>query len=176
MAKNQLVLAFFESEAAADEAVNSLMQWRKASKEIKLGAVSVLAKDEQGKIKNHKLGKRDTKTGAVVGALVGVLSGGVTLIGGAIIGGILGSFFHKGLGLAKDDLARIDGELNSGKAAVCVLAKPKEVEDVTAKLAKLGGQPEAHKVTDDALEEAVTAAQAMPEETAAEEAAGAPVA
>jgi hypothetical protein len=169
MSKNRLVLAFFENEAAADEAVNGLMQWRKANKEIKLGAVSVLAKDEQGKIKEHKLGKRATKTGAVVGALVGILSGGVTVLGGAIVGGILGSFFHKGLGLSKDDLARIDGELSSGKAAVAVLAKSKEVEDVTAKLTKLGGITETHKVSDDALDEAVTAANAVLEKTSAEE-------
>lgn len=176
MAKNQLVLAFFENEAAADAAVESLKKWGKANKEIKNGAVSVLVKDEQDKIKTHKLGKRKTKTGALVGALVGVISGGVTVIGGAIVGGILGSFFHKGLGLSKEDIARIDGELSGGKAAVCILAKPKEVEDITAKLTKLGGQPEAHKVTDDALEEAVTSAKALPEETLAEEPAGVPVA
>ena len=160
MAKNQLILAFFENEAAADAAVESLKKWGKAGKEIKRDAVAVLVKDEQGRIKEQKLGKRKTKTGAVVGALVGILSGGVTLVGGAIVGGILGSFFHKGLGLSKEDLARIDGELGSGKAAVVILAKPKEVEDLTAKLTKLGGTTEAHKVTDEALEQAVNAAVA----------------
>lgn len=167
MAKSQLVLAFFENETAADTAVESLMKWGKANKEMKRGAVSVLVKDEQGKIKNHKLGKRATKSGAVVGALVGVLSGGVTVVGGAIVGGILGSFFHKGLGLSKEDLSRIDGELSGGKAAVAVLAKPKEVDDVTAKLSKLGGTTETHKVSDDAIDEAVNAANATPEEAVA---------
>jgi uncharacterized membrane protein len=174
MAKSQLVLAFFENEAAADAAVESLKKWGKAGKEIKRDAVSVLVKDEQGRIKEHKLGKRKTKTGALAGALVGVLSGGVTLVGGAIVGGILGAFFHKGLGLSKEDLARIDGELSSGKAAVVLLAKPKEVEDVTAKLTKLGGTTEAHKVSDEAIEQAVNAAGA--EEPKTEEAAPAPAA
>jgi uncharacterized membrane protein len=174
MAKSQLVLAFFENEAAADAAVESLKKWGKAGKEIKRDAVSVLVKDEQGKIKEHKLGKRRTKTGALAGALVGVLSGGVTLVGGAIVGGILGAFFHKGLGLSKDDLARIDGELTRGKAAVVILAKPKEVADVTAKLTKLGGTTEAHKVSDEAIEQAVNAANA--DEPQAEEPAPAPAA
>jgi uncharacterized membrane protein len=160
MAKSQLVLAFFENEAAADAAVDGLKKWSKAGKEIKRDAVSVLVKDEQGRIKEHKLGKRKTKTGALAGALVGVLSGGVTLVGGAIVGGILGAFFHKGLGLSKEDLARIDGELTSGKAAVVILAKPGEVENVTAKLTKLGGTTEAHKVSDEAIEQAVNAANA----------------
>lgn len=169
MANKQLVLAFFDNEAAADEAVEAIKKWDKASKEIKLGAISILVKDDKGKIKTHKLGKRKTKTGAVVGALAGVLSGGVTVLGGAIVGGILGSFFHKGLGLSKDDLARIDSELNGGKAAVCILAKPKEATGISAKLVKLGGTPETHEVSQAALEEAVTAAETAPEETAAGE-------
>jgi uncharacterized membrane protein len=172
MAKSQLVLSFFENEAAADAAVENLKKWGKAGKEIKRDAVSILVKDEQGRVKEHKLGKR--KTGALAGALVGVLSGGVTLVGGAIVGGILGAFFHKGLDLSKEDLARIDGELSSGKAAVVILAKPKEVEDVTAKLTKLGGTTEAHKVLDEAVEQAVNAASA--EEPKAEEPVPAPAA
>jgi len=51
MAKKQFVLAFFGSEAAADEAVNKIKQWDKASKEVKLGAIGVLVKDDKGKIK-----------------------------------------------------------------------------------------------------------------------------
>ena len=62
----QLVLAFFENEAAADQAVDAVKQWDKASKEIKLGAIGILVKDDKGKIKTHKLGKRKTGTGAVV--------------------------------------------------------------------------------------------------------------
>jgi hypothetical protein len=45
-------------------------------------------------------------------------------VGGALAGGVLGSFFHKGLGLSKDDLDRIGGELDDGKAAVVILAEP----------------------------------------------------
>jgi hypothetical protein len=41
MAKKQLVLAFFENEAAADEAVKQVKQWDKASKDVKLGATGV---------------------------------------------------------------------------------------------------------------------------------------
>ncbi len=168
MAKQQLVLAFFENEDEADEAVIEVKDWDKASKEIKLGAIGVLVKDDKGKIKTHKLGARKTGTGVVVGVLAGVLSGGVSLLGGAIVGGILGSFFRKGLGLSKDDLARIDGELDGGKAAVCILAEPEEADAVAAKLAELGGKPEAHEVTESAVAQAAEAAEAAPEEAAPE--------
>ena len=134
----QLVLAFFENEAAADQAVDAVKQWDKASKEIKLGAIGILVKDDKGKIKTHKLGKRKTGTGAVIFALGAALTGGA-LLAGAVFGGIVGSFFRKGLGLSKDDLARIGGELDGGKAAVCILAAPDEAAAVSAKLAELGG-------------------------------------
>ena len=182
MAK-QLVLAFFENEAAADQAVDAVKQWDKASKDVKLGAIGILVKDDKGKIKTHKLGKRKTGTGAALFGLAAVLTGGATLVGGAIVGGILGSFFHKGLGMSKDDLARIDGELDGGRAAVCILAQSDEADSVSAKLAELGGAPETHEVTEEALDQAVKAteeaAEAPAEEAAeapAEEAAEAPAA
>ena len=140
MGNKQLVVAFFENEDAADEAVDEIKKWDKASKEVKLGAIGILAKNDKGKIKTHKVGKRKTGTGAVVGALAAALSGGLTLAGGVVVGGILGAFFHKGLGMSKDDLARFDKELDGGRAAVCILAKPDEAEGVSAKLAELGGK------------------------------------
>jgi len=163
MAKKQFVLAFYESEAAADEAVNQIKQWDKASKEVKLGAIGVLIKDDKGKIKTHKLGQKKTGTFAVLGALAGVLSGGVTVLGGAVVGGILGAFFHKGLGLSKEDLARIGAELDSGKAGVGVLVQPDEAAGVSAKLAELGGKPETHEVSEEALDQVQTAAETKPE-------------
>ena len=166
MANKQLVLAFFESETVADYAVDQIKQWDKASKEIKLGAIGVLVKDDKGKIKTHKLGKRKTGTGAVLFGLAAVLTGGATLLAGVVFGGIVGSLFHKGLGMSKDDLARIDGELNGGKAAVAVLANADEAAAVSAKLAELGGQPESHEVSEEVVQEAATAAAAMPEEVA----------
>jgi uncharacterized membrane protein len=169
MAQKQLVLAFFNGEAAADAAVAALKEWDKASKEIKLGSIGILVKDDEGKIKTQKLGARHTKTGVVVGAIAGILSGGISVIGGAIVGGIAGAFFHKGLGLSKEDLARIDGELDGGRAAVAVLAEADEASAVAAKLAESGGQPETYEVTEEAIEEATAATEAAAE--SAEEAA-----
>lgn len=166
MAKKQLVLAFFENEAAADAAVKALKSWDKASKEIKLGNIGILAKDKKGKVKTQKL-QRKTKGGAVLGAVAGVLSGGMTVAAGAVAGGILGAFFKKGLGMSKEDLARIDKELDGGKAAVGVLAEAGEAASVSAKLAELGGKPETHEVSDEAVEQAVEAVEAAPEEPAA---------
>ena len=174
--KQQLVLAFFADEAAADQAVDALKQWDKASEEIKLGAIGVLVKDEKGEIKTHKVGKRATgkgaKTFAVLGVVAGVLSGGITivggLVGGAILGGVMGSFFHKGLGISKEDLARISTELDGGKAAVGLVVPGDEAATLTAKLTELGGQPETYDVTDEAVEQAEAAAATDAPEAAAD--------
>jgi len=169
MSKNkQLVLAIFDTEAAADEAASAVKAWDKASKDVKLGAIGVLVKDDKGKVKTHKLGKRKTGTGAVVGAIAAAIgTGGLSLVGGAVIGGILGSFFHKGLGMSKEDMARIDGELDGGKAIVGILAKNDEAEAVSAKLTELGGTVEAHEVTDEAVEQAAAVEETEPDAPAA---------
>ena len=89
-------------EQDSDEPVNAIKQWDKASKEIKLGAIGVLVRDDKGKIKTHKLGKRKTGTSAVLFGLAAALTGGASLLAGAVFGGIVGSFFRKGLGMSKD--------------------------------------------------------------------------
>jgi hypothetical protein len=110
------------------------------------------------------LGKRKSGIGVLLGALVAVLSGGASLVGGALAGGVLGSFFHKGLGLSKDDLDRIGSELDGGKAAVCILAEPDEAAEVSDKLAALGGVPETHEVSEEAVAQAEEAAEEETEE------------
>jgi hypothetical protein len=176
MAKGQLVLAFFENEAAADDAVNAVKQWDKASKDVKLGAIGVLVKDEKGKIKTQKLGARKTATGAVLFALAALLTGGMSILGGAVLGGIFGSFFRKGLGMSKDEVAGIGSNLDGGRAAVAILAAPDEAAAVSAKLADLGGKPETHELPAEVVAEAQAAAAEMPEEVPAEEAAATDVA
>jgi uncharacterized membrane protein len=163
MSKQQLVLVYFGNEAAADEAVNAVKQWDKATKEIKLGAIGILVKDNDGKVKTQKVGKRNTGVGAILGVIAAVLSGGISLLGGIVGGSIIGALFHKGLGISKDQMARIDGYLNDGKAAVGVLVKADEAEAVTTKLTELGGMAaESYEVSEEVVEEAVTAAEAEP--------------
>lgn len=168
MSNQQLILAFFENTTIAEDAVATLKQWDRANDDIRFGAIGVLVKDEDGKIKTHKVGVRAGRKGAkslaVVGALAGVLSGGLTVIGGivggAVMGGALGAFFHQGLGLSKEDLARISGELDGGKAAVGLIVKTGELAMIAEALTSLGGKFETYDVTDEAVEQAVASAEA----------------
>lgn len=166
----QLVLAFFENEGSADSAVDTIKQWDKAEKEIKLGAIGVLVKDEKGKVKTNKLGKRKTGAGALLFGVAATISGGLTVVGGAALGGLLGFFYRKGLGMSKEDLARINSHLDGGKAAVGVLAKAEMASAIAAKLTELGGVVESYEVSEEA-EEHIEGAVAQVEEEIAEAAA-----
>src|SRR4029077_7710438 len=162
MAKNTVVLGFFQSEAEADDAVEQMKQWDKWDDDVKLNAIGVLALDDHGKLKTAKLGKRSVGKGAGIGLVLAVIAP-PTLLAGVLGGGILGAFHHKGLGLKAADRERIAGELAGGKAAVGVLAKDAEAWAIRDKLAELGGTPEVHEVTEEAtaeIEEAVPAVQA----------------
>jgi hypothetical protein len=118
----QLVLAFVASEDAADEAARALREWEKASEFMKVDAIGVLVKDENGEINEHKLGKRAGKRGMGIGVALGVIvaipTGGLSLLGGAAGGaaggGVIGEFFHKGLKMSDEDVARIGRELDAG--------------------------------------------------------------
>jgi hypothetical protein len=153
MSNKTVVMAIFNDEASADTAAASL----KDSGVAKGDAIGVLVLDEKGKIKTDKIGKRSIGKGAGIGAAVALVTP-VGLAVGLIGGGLLGGLHHKNLGLGEADRDRIGKELEGGKAAVCVLAPVSEASIVAGNLADLGGTAEAHEVSDEALEEARTAA------------------
>src|SRR6478609_467429 len=166
MARNTVVLGFFQSEAEADDAVAQMKEWDKWEDEVKLNAIGVLALDDKGKIKTHKLGKRSVGKGAGIGLVLAVIAP-PTLLAGVIGGGLLGAFHHKGLGLKPADRERIASQLTAGQAAVGVLVNPAIAIDVSAKLTELGGTAEVHEVTEEAVAEVETAVPAVEEAEAA---------
>ena len=168
MASKTVVLAFFNDEPTADDAVEALKTWDKGDDLVKLDAIGVLALDDKGTIKTHKLGKRSVGKGAGIGLVLAVIAP-PTLLAGVIGGGLLGAFHHKGLGLKAADRDRIAAQLTGGQAAVGVLVLPAMAIDVSAKLADLGGTAEVHEVTEEAVAEVETAVPAV---EAAEIAAG----
>ena len=155
MSNHTVVLSIFNDEASADAAVVSL----KDSGVAKGDAIGVLVLDEEGNLKADKAGKRSWGKGAGIGAVVALITP-VGLAAGLIGGGLLGALHHKNLGLSEEDRERISSELEGGKAAVGVLAPVSEAAVVAVKLTELGGTSETHPVSDEAVEEAQTAAAA----------------
>jgi hypothetical protein len=153
MANKTMVLAVFADEVSADVAAASLKDSGVAHKD----AIGVLVLDDKGELKADKVGKRSWGKGAGIGAVVALCTP-VGLAAGLIGGGLLGALHHKNLGLDEADRERIGSELVGGKAAVGVLTPVSEATFVAGKLADLGGTAETHPVSDEAVEEAQTAA------------------
>jgi uncharacterized membrane protein len=157
MASQQLVLAMFEDEAQADVAAKGVENWAKRTKRAKLSAVGVLVKDEKGKIKTHKLGHSRAGAGAVLFGLAAFLTGGLAIglgmVGGALVGAGVGSLFHKGLKISKEEKERLNQELDDGKAALGVMVKEGEAGEVAAELVVLGGQVETYEVSEETMKE-----------------------
>jgi len=173
----QLVLGYFDSKEQAEQAADALKGWDKANDDIKMGAIAVLSKNEKGKIETTKLGPRNTgkgaKIGVIVGVIAGILTGGLSLVGGAIwgvvLGGAAGALSKKGIGLSKEEVDRLGGELDNGHAALLVMVDENEVADTTAEVTRLGGRAQASEVAPEAVaqaEQALSAAPAAPEAAA----------
>jgi uncharacterized membrane protein len=90
-----LIIAAFDAEAGAEEAVKSLKESQDADL-IGIQAAVALQKDEKGQIHFRDVGLTPAKgavAGVVLGAVVGVLTGGAGIaLGalGALVGGLVG--------------------------------------------------------------------------------------
>ena len=153
MSKHTVVISIFEDEASADVAATRLKDSGFATGD----AIGVLVLDENGELKADKVGKRSWGKGAGIGAVVALVTP-VGLVAGLIGGALLGGFHRKNLGLSEADRERISSELKGGKAAVGVLAPVSVASTVADVLTGMGGTSETHPVSDEAVEEAQTAA------------------
>jgi uncharacterized membrane protein len=149
MSDRQLILGVFPDELAADNAAVGLKDSGIADGD----AIGILALDSSGKLKTDKVGTRSTGKGAAIGGvltLLGPVGLGVGLAGGAAAGAL----HHKNLGLTDADKARLTVEFQDGKAAVGVLAHFDTAPAISQELTQLGGAPESHELSDEALEAA----------------------
>lgn len=169
-----VIVATFENEDAADQAVKALKSWDKASDEIKLGAVGTIFKKGE-KVKTHvgrKAGK-GAKVGAVLGVIAAVLSGGLTLVGGVVSGGVLGgitgAFFKKSIHLTTNEVQAIGAELDAGRVAVVVACDEEEAVPTTDQLTAAGGTIKTFLVPEELLSETAEAMEAAAPEAAADE-------
>jgi uncharacterized membrane protein len=164
--KNEhVVIAFYASKEAAELAVNALKEWDQADKEIKLGAIGLIYK-EDGEIKTES--PRSTGRGLAVGAVLGVFAaalGPVGLIAGAVsggaLGGVIGAFFKRSVDLDEATLQEVGAQLDAGKFGVVVAVDEFEMTPTAAQLANSGGAVQQFTVPSDALHEV---AQIIPQE------------
>ncbi len=158
---DHLIIAYFPNEDAAKEAADSLIEWDKELQNIKFHELAIITMNKKGKLKTHNFGDRaagkGAKWGTAIGAVAGILTGGIGLIGGAVVGlaagSIAGSLFHKRLGMDDKDKERLEEHLKEGGAALAVMADDYELDSTKDKLGYLGGEVASYNVPADAVDE-----------------------
>jgi uncharacterized membrane protein len=158
---SELVIAYFPSADEAQAAGKQLKEWDKDVKSIDLGAISILTMDDKGKLKEEKIGDRaggkGAKWGVIAGAALGILSGGVTLIGGALVGlaagGLGGSLFHKKIGMNDEDQAKLVQHLKDGGAALAVMLDLEEMEATVSQLNRLDAEVATYNIPQQVLDD-----------------------
>jgi uncharacterized membrane protein len=92
-----LVVAAFDDEAAAGQALDALQEFDKAGT-IDVLAAKAVSRDADGKVEIREVGVHTTGVGATAGVLVGGLIGLIfppSLLGSAIVGGAAGGVIGK---------------------------------------------------------------------------------
>ena len=169
---NRMVIAYYIHEDAAEGAAEDLKKWDDANDAIKLGAIAVLTLNPKtGEMEAMEVGQRNTKKGALwgtaIGAAAGILTAGIALIPGMILGAgggsAVGAMSHKGIGMTDEDRDRLADKLRSGGAALAVMCDDFEVEATKAEMARVGGTPEAYNVPEETASAITTAAAVQAE-------------
>jgi len=160
-AEKAVVISIFPDEAAADKAVEGLKVWDKNFQYLDLTAFGVIALDDHGKLKEHKLGSHSTSKGVGIGIVLAAIFP-PSLLAGAVAGGILGRLHHKNMGVTSEEQQQLVGELQGGKAAVAVLSSTVDEQVISEQLKTLGGTPMKVSVTPAAIADADAAAAEAP--------------
>ena len=118
---NKMLVAVFDSEAAAFEGLSALRDLHKAG-DITLYASAVVVKDKAGKISVKQQadgGPAGTALGFLTGGLIGLLGGPAGLAAGVTIGGLTGLLFDLDKsGIGATFLEDVSKALTPGKVAV----------------------------------------------------------
>ncbi|MFN2141181.1 MAG: DUF4332 domain-containing protein [Candidatus Promineifilaceae bacterium] len=167
---DRLVVGYYANKAAAEAAAEDIKDWDRWDDDIKLGAMAILTIDPgSGKLHADEIGERSTKRGALwgtaIGAGLGLLTAGIALIPGIIIGAAagagVGALNHKSVGMSDADRDELVENLKLGGAALAVMCDDFEVEPVEARMVTEGGKVDSYTVPDETADVITKAAEAQ---------------
>ena len=139
----QLVVAAFQDENGADEALKELKQ-AKREKLIGIVDAAVIRRDENDKVHIKETedvgGGKGAVAGGLFGAAIGLLGGpaGVILAGatGALVGGLAAKKID--MGISNDRLKELGDGLKPGTSAIVAIIEHKWVAELEQELAEAG--------------------------------------
>ncbi len=136
----QLIVAAFQNEDEAKEALKALKQAKKEGL-IKIDDAAVLRKDEKGKIhikETHDMGGgKGAVLGGVGGAMVGLIAG-AALAGPAVVGTLIGGLVAKlrDSGFSNERLETLGESLEPGTSAIVAVVEHEWMAKVEEALAE----------------------------------------
>ena len=138
----QIIIAAFQGENGADEALKTLKEARKEHL-IGIQNAAVLRRDQNNKLHIKELkdwgGGKGAALGGVLGAVIGLLAGPAVLAAGAagaLIGGLAASL--RDSGFADERLQAIGDALQPGTSAIVAVVEHKWVAELEREMAEAG--------------------------------------
>jgi len=138
----QLIVAAFQDERSADEALKALKQ-AKRERLIGIQNAAVLRKDEKGKLHIKETadmgGGRGAALGGVAGAAIGLLAGPALWVPaavGALVGGLAAKL--RDSGFSDERLKKVGESLEPGSSAIIAVVEHKWVTQVEKELEEAG--------------------------------------
>lgn len=138
----QLIVAAFQDEKSADEALKALKQ-AKRERLIGIQNAAVLRKDEKGKLHIKETadmgGGKGAALGGVAGAAIGILAGPALWVPaavGALVGGLAAKL--RDSGFSDERLKTIGDSLEPGSSAIIAVVEHKWVAQVEKELEEAG--------------------------------------
>ena len=141
----QLIVAAFNEEKAADQALEAL---RQAKKEKLIGILdaAVIRRDEKNKLHLKETadvgGGKGVLAGGLVGAVLGLIAGPAGLLVGAAAGALTGGVAGKAIdaGIPDERLKEIGEALKPGTSAIVAIIEHRWVAEIQNELAAAGAQ------------------------------------
>jgi uncharacterized membrane protein len=138
----QLIVAAFQDEKAAKEALNALKDAQR-QKLIKINSAAVLRKDDKGRLHIKETadmgGGKGAAIGGVAGAAIGLIAGPVLLVPaavGALVGGLSAKLRDTGFSDAR--LKALGAHLTPGSSAIVAVVEHRWVAEVKRAMAEAG--------------------------------------
>ncbi len=139
----QLIVAAFQDEFAADEALKKLKTAQKQNL-IEMQDAAVIRRDEKNKLHIKETadpgGGRGAAAGGAIGAVIGLIAGPPGVVVGAATGALVGGVTARVIdsGIPDDRLRQIGEGLQPGCSAIVAIIEHNWVEGVEKQLAEAG--------------------------------------
>lgn len=137
-----VVVAAFADDQGAEDALQELKEGKK-EKLIGIEAAVAMRKDEEGRLHFRDVGMTPGKgalAGVVLGAVIGVLTGGTGLVLGAIgaLAGGLSGKRKQDSAIPTDRINQVAASLAPGSSAIVAVVEPRSVARVEVELDEMG--------------------------------------